>query len=92
MLHRTLYVASWQVEVVGMKYTTYLLAYEDGTESVPKRRHLNYRRRRITQRKAQTKPNRVTQISAKTFNSKKSRRTLSTKSRCNFSCILIRQV
>jgi hypothetical protein len=28
------------------------LAYEDGTDSVPKRWHLNYRRRGITQNKA----------------------------------------
>ena len=29
-----------------------LPAYEDGTDSVPKRRHLNSRRRVITQKKA----------------------------------------
>jgi hypothetical protein len=29
-----------------------LPAYEDGTDSVPKRWHLNYRRRGITQKKA----------------------------------------
>jgi hypothetical protein len=27
-------------------------AYEDGTDSVPKRRHINFRRRGITQKKA----------------------------------------
>jgi hypothetical protein len=27
-------------------------AYEDGTDSVPKRRHIKFRRRRITQKKA----------------------------------------
>jgi hypothetical protein len=30
----------------------HLLAYEDGTESVPKRRHIKFRRRGITQKKA----------------------------------------
>jgi hypothetical protein len=29
----------------------YLLAYEDGTDSVPKRRHIKFRRRGITQKK-----------------------------------------
>jgi hypothetical protein len=38
---------------VGMKcHTSYLPADEDGTDSVPKRRHLNYRRRGRTQKKA----------------------------------------
>jgi len=31
---------------------THLPAYEDGTDSVPKRRHINFRRRGITQKKA----------------------------------------
>jgi len=30
----------------------HLSAYEDGTESVPKRRHIKFRRRGITQKKA----------------------------------------
>jgi len=29
----------------------YLLAYEDATDSVPKRRHIKFRRRGITQKK-----------------------------------------
>jgi hypothetical protein len=29
----------------------HLLAYEDGTDSVPKRRHIKFRRRGITQKK-----------------------------------------
>jgi hypothetical protein len=29
----------------------YLLAYEDGADSVPKRRHIKFRRRGITQKK-----------------------------------------
>jgi len=37
---------------VGMKYTSYLPAYEDGPDSVPKRRHLKFIRRGITQKKA----------------------------------------
>jgi len=32
----------------GMKNSLYLPAYEDGTDSVPKRRHLKFRRRGIT--------------------------------------------
>jgi hypothetical protein len=35
--------------------SSYLPAYEDGTDSVPKRRHMKFRRRRITQKKAQNK-------------------------------------
>ena len=31
---------------------SYLSAYEDGTDSVPKRRHIEFRRRGITQKKA----------------------------------------
>jgi hypothetical protein len=30
----------------------YLLAYEDGTDSVPKRRHIKFRHQRIAQKKA----------------------------------------
>jgi len=37
---------------VGMKYTSYLPAYEDGTDSVPKRRNIKFRRRGITLKKA----------------------------------------
>jgi len=33
-------------------HTSYLPAYEDGTDSVPKRRHVKFRRRGITQKKA----------------------------------------
>jgi len=33
-------------------HTSYLPSYEDGTERVPKRRHIKFRRRRITQNKA----------------------------------------
>jgi len=33
-------------------YSSYLPAYEDGIDSVPKRRHINFRRRGITQKKA----------------------------------------
>ena len=33
-------------------FYTHLPAYEDGTDSVPKRRHINFRRRGITQKKA----------------------------------------
>jgi len=36
-------------------FHTHLPAYEDGTESVPKRRHINFRRRGITQKKAYNK-------------------------------------
>jgi hypothetical protein len=32
-------------------YSSYLPAYEDGTDSVPKRRHIKFRRRGITQKK-----------------------------------------
>jgi len=32
--------------------SSYLTAYEDGTDSVPKRRHITFRRRGITQKKA----------------------------------------
>ena len=32
--------------------SVYLPAYEDGTDSVPKRRHIKFRRRGITQKKA----------------------------------------
>jgi hypothetical protein len=34
-----------------LKVIIYLLAYEDGTDSVPKRRHIKFRRRGITQKK-----------------------------------------
>ena len=37
---------------IGMKYTSYLPAYEDGTDNVPKRRHIKLRSRGITQKKA----------------------------------------
>jgi hypothetical protein len=33
-------------------HTSYLPAYEDGTDSVPRRRHIKFRRREITQKKA----------------------------------------
>ena len=33
-------------------FYTHLPAYEDGTDSVPKRRHINFRRRGTTQKKA----------------------------------------
>jgi hypothetical protein len=33
-------------------YSSYLPAYEDGTDSVPKRQHIKFRRRGITQKKA----------------------------------------
>jgi hypothetical protein len=35
-------------------YSSYLPAYEDGTDSVPKRRHTKFRRRGITQKKKET--------------------------------------
>jgi len=35
-----------------MKDPLYLSAYEDGTDSVPKRRHIKFRCRGITQKKA----------------------------------------
>jgi hypothetical protein len=42
----------------------YLLAYEDGTDSVPKRRHIKFRRRGITQKKTyKNKKKDVIQIS-----------------------------
>ena len=37
---------------VGMKNSSYLPAYEDGTDSVTKRRHIKFRRQGITQKKA----------------------------------------
>ena len=37
---------------VDMKDPSYLSTYEDGTDSVPKRRHIKCRRRGITQKKA----------------------------------------
>jgi len=37
---------------VRVKFYTHLPAYEDGTDSVPKRRHTNFGRRGITQKKA----------------------------------------
>jgi hypothetical protein len=37
--------------ILNRSHTSYLPAYEDGTDSVPKRRHLNYRRRGIIQNK-----------------------------------------
>ena len=33
------------------KHTTIFITYEDGTDSVPKRRHIKFRRRGITQKK-----------------------------------------
>jgi len=33
-------------------HPSYILAYEDGTDSVPKRRHIKFRRPGITQKKA----------------------------------------
>jgi hypothetical protein len=33
-------------------HPSYLSAYEDGTDSVPKRRHIKFRRRGISQKKA----------------------------------------
>jgi len=33
-------------------HSSYLPAYEDGTDSVPKRRHIKFIRRGITQKKA----------------------------------------
>jgi hypothetical protein len=38
--------------ILNRSHTSYLPAYEDGTDSVPKRWYLNYRRRGITQKKA----------------------------------------
>jgi hypothetical protein len=37
-------------------YSSYPPAYEDGTDSVPKRQHIKFRRQGITQRKAYKKP------------------------------------
>jgi hypothetical protein len=37
---------------LNRSHTSYLLSYEDGTDSVPKRWPINYRRRGITQKKA----------------------------------------
>jgi hypothetical protein len=37
--------------ILKRSYSSYLPAYEDGTESVPKRRHIKFRRRGITQKK-----------------------------------------
>jgi len=36
-----------------MKNSSYLSAYKDGTGSVPKRRHIKFRRWGVTQKKAQ---------------------------------------
>jgi len=49
-----------------LKYTSYLPAYEDGTESVPKRRCIKFRRRGITQKKGY-EFNLVMQIYLQTF-------------------------
>jgi hypothetical protein len=37
---------------IRTKEPPYIFAYEDGTDSVPKRRHIKFRRRGITQKKA----------------------------------------
>jgi len=37
---------------VRVEFYTHILAYEDGTNSVPKRRYINFRRRGITQNKS----------------------------------------
>jgi len=37
--------------IVSMSSCSYLSAYEDGTDSVPKRRHIKFRSRGITQKK-----------------------------------------
>ena len=46
----------WINSQLGMKY---LPAYEDGTVSVPKRRHIKFRRRVITEKKAHNIQNRA---------------------------------
>ena len=38
--------------ILKPSHFSYLSAYEDGTDSVPKRRHIKFRRRGITQKKA----------------------------------------
>jgi len=38
--------------ILKLSHPSYLSAYEDGTNSVPKRRHIKFRRRGITQKKA----------------------------------------
>jgi len=40
--------------LIPSSFYSHLPTYEDGTESVPKRRHINSRRRGITQRKHTT--------------------------------------
>jgi len=39
-------------EEEGRSHSSYLPAYEDGTDNVPKRRHVKFRRRGITRKKA----------------------------------------
>jgi hypothetical protein len=39
------------VKVFILYYSSYIPAYEDGTDSVPKRRHTKFRRRGITEKK-----------------------------------------
>jgi len=38
-------------DILNHNHPSYLPTYEDGTESVPKRRHIKFRRRGITQKK-----------------------------------------
>jgi len=40
---------------VPSSFYKHLPAYEDGTDSVPKRRHINFRRRGFTQKRAYNK-------------------------------------
>jgi hypothetical protein len=44
--------SAYKIQTPG-NYLIYLLVYEDGTDSVPKRRHVKFRRRGITQKETQ---------------------------------------
>jgi hypothetical protein len=47
-----LYAFFWVIpQQVGMKNSSLLPAYEDGTDSVPKHQHIKFRCRGITQKK-----------------------------------------
>ena len=58
MLYAFFWVITRRLEFICRRFGTHCLfhlhrhAYEDGTDSVPKRRHINSRRRVITQKKA----------------------------------------
>ena len=55
-LHRQVDVSRTKLGMrIPSSFYSHLPAYEDGTDSVPKRRHINSRRRGITQKKAYNK-------------------------------------